>query len=317
MKARKNPNYWDEKSVFLESIQMVMVSEDTGFREDIGLIMFENQELHWEGSPFSTIPIDSLALLKEEKRLLTQPLLATKWIRTNTHSFPFDSKEMRQAFAYAIDRKAIVEHIMQGDQTIATAIVPQTMQLQKERYFQDHNVKRAQELFKKELRKSKSIPNISLLYIAKARNHLIAQALQSQWQKAFGITLQLEPVAQNIFFDRLSKQEYTLSLGDWVADYNDPINFLELFKSKEVGANNTHWEDPKYAQLIDAAYLTPIEEERTALFQQSEAILMDAMPVIPLFHLTMLFVKDEHLKNVSLTDTGNIDFKWAYLEGVA
>ena len=41
---------------------------------------------------------------------------------------------------------------------------------------------------------------------------------------------------------------------------------------------------------------------------------MDEMPVIPIFHYTMLHVKNDSVNDVVLTDGGHIDFKWAYVE---
>ncbi|MDX8430934.1 MAG: hypothetical protein SNF33_03920 [Candidatus Algichlamydia australiensis] len=42
-----------------------------------------------------------------------------------------------------------------------------------------------------------------------------------------------------------------------------------------------------------------------------ETTLVSEMPVMPIFYFTMLYVQDDNLQNVVLTETGSIDFKWA------
>jgi oligopeptide transport system substrate-binding protein len=151
-------------------------------------------------------------------------------------------------------------------------------------------------------------------YIAGERNHLIAQTLQQQWQKTLGVKVRLESIERKVFIDKLSKQDYDLAAGSWLADYNDPISFLEVFKYKTATTNNTNWENEKYSELLDLSSTIVDPDERMQILAQSEKILMDQMPIMPIFYYTMLYVHENGLKDVVLTSLGNLDFKWAYLE---
>lgn len=312
MIAVKNGNYWDADHVMLEKINMLMVDAETGFK------MFENKELHWDGSPFSTIPVDAIEYLAKSGKIESDPLLGTYWIRTNVSKFPCHSDRIRKALALAIDRGSIVKHITQGDQIPATGIVPVSMGLQNFPYFQDAASVEAAELLQEALDEQKiqleDLSEFVLTYVADTRNHRIAQAIQDQWKTNLGIKVRLEPVESKVFFDRMSKNDYQLSCGSWIADFNDPINFLEVFKSKNIGTNNTNWESPDYTKALEASYLCKTPEERKEQLRASEKLLMDAMPVIPIFHYTMLHMKSHNLKDVVLSDSGHIDFKWAHLE---
>jgi len=307
--VKKNEQYWDEKTVQIAGIKMIMVNENTG------LALFESKQLHWEGSPFSTIPIDSLHGLKLNKQLKTVSVLATEWIRVNVDSPSCNSKKLRKAFALAIDRKEIVNHVTQlGDPS--TGIVPPSMKLQLEPLFFDGDSAAAQCLFKEAVEElNMSCPCFTLTYISSERNHRIAQVVQQQWNRVFNIHVDLEPLDGKVFFERMSKKDYTLALENWFADFNDPISFLEIFKSKTVGTNNTNWENPNYTQLLDRSLICQNIDERKALLTQSEQLLIEDMPVIPLFHSTMCYIQDDLLQNVVLTNLGNIDFKYAYLKG--
>ncbi len=312
IEAKRNPNYWDSKNVRLPSLEMCMVSGETGFK------MFEINQLDWDGSPFSAIPSDAIATLKENGTLNSSPTLGTAWIRINTERFPFNIQKIRRAFGLAIDRQAIIDHVSQGGQIVATGIVPKTMGLQIAPYFQDGNQEEALFLFEEALKENnlvkEDLPEIVLTYSVQELRHSIAQVIQDKWSNVFGVTVQLEPIESKVFFSRISKQDYTLSLGSWFADFNDPVNFLEVFKSKSNGTNNTNWENVTYAKWIEDSYLCQNPDKRLQYLRESEKLLMEAMPVIPLYYYTFLFVKDDKLKNVVLTEMGNVDFKWAHID---
>jgi len=65
---------------------------------------------------------------------------------------------------------------------------------------------------------------------------------------------------------------------------------------------------------LDASDRTYNAQKRLHVLQESEKILMKEMPIIPLFHSNMLYVKKENVKDVILTTTGTMDVKWASVE---
>ena len=311
IEAAKNPSYWDAKAVKLDTLTMYMVTEETGFK------MFSLKELEWDGSPFSVIPVHAIESLRQENQLKSAPVLGTQWIRINIDVPPFQSKKLRHAFALAINRQDIVDHVTQGSQIPATGIVPKTMGLQDKPYFKDGQTDTAAELFEEALIElglaREHLPEIVLTYATGEYSHSICQALQQQWYATLGVRVRLEPVEKKVYFSRVSKQNYTLALGNWFADFNDPVNFLEVFQTKSNGTNNTNWESPSYAELLETSYTCKDPEERLSYLKQSEQLIIDEMPVIPIYYYTLLFAKDEAVKNVVLTKTGHIDFKWAEL----
>jgi oligopeptide transport system substrate-binding protein len=307
----KNDQYWDAKAVKLSSLELQMLQEETELK------CFEKQQLDWAGSPLSTLPVDALKFLKEENKLHVKELLGTYFFRVNTQTGPLSHPSLRKAFALALNRQALVDHVTQGDQIPATGLLPLSFHVQKQPYFQDGNLVEAKRLFEEAISELKLLPEqlseISLLYRVSERNHLIAQTVQQQWFEAFGVRVKLESVEGKVYFDRISKQDYQLSAGSWIADFADPINFLEVFKYK-TGSNNTHWENPRYIELLDQSMQAVDPQQRTELFAEAEQILMEGMPIIPVFYYTMLYVNQPYLKDVVLSSMGQIDFKWAYIE---
>ncbi len=312
IKAEKNSFYWDAAHVQLKDIEMVMVQEDAELK------MYRKKELAWVGSPLSTLSLEALPELKKNGEVHTKPILGTYFLRANVEKPPFNNVKVRKAFSLAIQRSEIVQHITQGDQVPATGLVPLSLGLQKEPYFEDGATDRARALFDEGLQESgltlEQMPQIVFFYRASERNHLITQALQQQWYKTLGVKVRLEAVERKVFFDRLSKQDYQLAAGDWLADYNDPINFLEVFKYKTATTNNTNWENEEYTQLLDRSAMILDPDQRAELLSKSERILIDEMPIMPIFYYTLLYMQENRLKDVVLTSLGNLDFKWAYLE---
>lgn len=311
--AIKNPTYWDADAVQLSSMQFVMVNTDTELK------MFEKGELDWAGSPLGTLPVEAILSLKKEPFFKTKEMLATYFIRVNTEAHPLNDAMIRRSLALAINRKEIVEHITQGGQIPASGIVPLSFGLQQEPYFQDGSVEEARALFNTALQRLQldiqSFPEIKLLYTSNPeRNHLIAQAIQHQWFKAFGIHIKLEACERKVYFDRLSKQDFHLASGSWFADFNDPINFLDVFRYKKGSSNNTKWENADYAEWLNQSAMTVNLKERSELLRQSEKLLIEEMPILPIFYYTMLYVQKQYLKDVVLSPMGVVDFKWAKVD---
>lgn len=308
----RNPLYWEADKTQLDEIHFAMVSVETELR------MFEKGDLDWAGSPLSSLPIDALLTLKEERGLQSKPLLGTCFLRCNLSHPILSSLSMRKALALAIKRQDLVNHVLQGGQLPATGLVPCSMGLRETPYFADGAQEDARVYFTTALtelgKTMKSLPEITLLFPASNRNHLVAQTIQQQWFEAFGIRVRLEPVEKKVYFDRISKMNYDLAISSWSADFNDPINFLEVFKFRTSGTNNTGWEDPEYMALLDASYKEMDYDARKQLLANGEKILMEALPIIPIFQYSMLFLSDQRLKDVVITPMGTIDFRWAHME---
>ena len=310
--AVKNDQYWDKDSVRLQKITMVMLDETTAYN------LFLDGSLHHVGCPCSDIPTDVLGFHINNGSALTDLFLATYWIRTNVNDALLSNVNFRKSLALAIDRKVIADNIYPGGITAATTIIPKSMGLTNTEFFKDADEEKARELLSKALQElgltKEMLPTITLSCINAELNRKITSSIQDQWRRVLGVQVQLEPLEFKVFADRLLKGKFQLAFSGRIADYKDPVNFLEMFKYKDFGTNNTGWEDVAYIEAIDRSYQAQDEIERSSFLKQAETILADQMPVIPMHHLTMTRLKDEKLKDLVLTETGILEFKWAYLE---
>lgn len=292
--AIKNLNFWDKENVKLDEIELAMVSSETGFS------MFLNHELDWEGSPFSLIPLD--ALDSHQEMIFSEDFLMTAFLRFNINDPVLKLHSSREALHSAINKKEIVDYVLQGKGDVANSLVPPSLRLIKKNLLPSLYATHAI-----------TLSPLTLSFLSNEKNYRIAQTIQDQWQKKLNVTLYLEPLEAKVFFSKISEKKYQIALGSWVGDFRDPISFLEIFKNKEIGTNNTGWESKQYENLLTTS-LTALEKVRNELLETSEELLINDHPVIPLYHGKMNFVKNPQLKNVALTSTGSIDFRWAHID---
>ncbi len=223
----------------------------------------------------------------------------------------------RKALAFSLNRQVLTDHLLQGGQIPAKGLVPPQMGLSERGYFHDDHPEKAVPLLMDALLELDLtldlLEPIQISYSRDERNALIAQAVQKKWEETLGIKVSLEALEPKVFFQRISCKEYQLAAGSWTADFNDPINFLEVFKDKDVGTNNTNWENSKYIDLLNRSGLCRNLEERKQLLREAEQILMEQMPVIPLFHFSLNYLQRSDLEEVALSPLGQVDFRWAHL----
>ena len=76
--------------------------------------------------------------------------------------------------------------------------------------------------------------------------------------------------------------DFQVSRAGWIGDYEDPNTFLDLMRPNR-GNNKTGWEDNRYDDLVAKANSTNNQVERYQLLDEAEKLLIDNMPIIPLY----------------------------------
>jgi len=290
----KNLTYWDKEKVHLDRIEFLILDENTLVE------IFEKGEVDWIGSPQGAIPPDLISEVELEHTLLSNPALGTHLLRVNTLNPNLTDAKVRRALSLAVDRKAIVQYVTQGNHAPAWGIVPPSLGF----------VTAAQPVIKSPL----NLPTITLSYAKGDRSHATAQFLQQQWQKNLGIIVKLDKCEHKCFVEKIKNLDYDVALGSWYGDYRDPYNFLELFKLKNISTNNTGWENKEFAKLLDQSSLESDPLQRKKMLEEAERILLNEAPIIPLYYGSFNSFKNPKLKDVYVSDLGYLDFKGAKLD---
>lgn len=303
----KNPYYWEKEKIEIEEIFIPIISEEMTV-----LQMFQKQQLDFIGFGISPIPAAALKEYKEKQKIHLYPSLGTMHITLNVNSIPFNNPKVRKAFSYAIHRQELVDNITQLQEEIAlNVLAPPLRNKTTPKFFEDNNVQLAQQLLKEGLEELNidfnQIPEIVYTYSASALNHTLAQALQNQWLKTLNIKVKLHAMEHKTFQKKLETHKYQMAQVFFLSQYKDPMSILERFKFKENTKNYANWENPLFSSLLDLSCLHPLDK-RQEILTQAEALLMEEMPIIPLYHTNTAFMINSSLVNIPVTSCGTIDY---------
>ncbi|CCB88947.1 peptide ABC transporter substrate-binding protein [Simkania negevensis] len=309
----RNPSYWEARDVGLDGIHISLIES-----ESTALQLYERGELDFLGL-LTPLPLDSIQDLKQKGWLKKNPLGATTYCSFNVNHTPFTNPDIRKAFAYAINREAIVKHTTQLDEEVASGPIPSILKYHmKETFFADANEQLARYHLRKglqELGLNKSdLSKLTFMYLEGDAPKKVAQALQQQWNKVLGIRVNLECYTFKVYLDKLFRRDYEFAFTRFVIQYNDIMNILDLYKFRDNPKNYPGWENPEYTKLLDHSMRIEDPKERIAFLRQAEQILINEMPIAPIYHWNQVYLCQPRLKGMYISPIGSIHLGNAYLE---
>ncbi len=289
--VERNPFYWDAENVGLNKI--IFYPTENAVSEER---MFRSGQLHYTND----VPTDKIPVYRNEGNpsLRVAPYLGSYFYRINTNVPHLQDKRVRRALAMAIDREQITEHILQAGQMPTYALTPPgTMG-----YYPKSDLTFDPEAAKQLLAEAgypngEGFPVTEILYNTNESHRKVAVAIQQMWNKYLNIEIKLLNQEWKVYLDSESAGQYTISRASWIGDYVDPNSFLDLFLCNG-GNNRTGWCNAEYDRLIlDVAPKMKSHEERLAVFQEAETLLLDAMPMIPIYIYTSKHLMNSSVKN--------------------
>lgn len=144
----------------------------------------------------------------------------------------------------------------------------------------------------------KDFPTMTLLYNTSESHKKIAAVVQQMWKEDLGIEVELTNKEWKVYLDELTGLNYQVARRGWIGDYTDPHTFIELMSSKS-GNNNTGWKNEEYDKLLHESDRELDPQKRMALLQKAEEILLDEMPVIPIyFYVSQTMYRPEEIKGI-------------------
>ncbi|MGE0198379.1 MAG: peptide ABC transporter substrate-binding protein [Simkaniaceae bacterium] len=310
--AEKNPFYWNGDKVQIEEIRATIISE-----EATALKLYEQGKLDWIGGLISPLPLDAVSVMKKSLEIRQRPIAGTTLTTFNLEAYPFNNVNIRKAFAYAVNRETLVENVSQMFDDVATGPVPHVLKGQNlAPLFPDNSPELAQKHFERGLQElgmtREEFPKVTYSYFSSELQRNLALALQSQWKEVLGVEVELQASELKTHLAHLYTRNYQLGQMSWIGQYHDRMNFLERFYTKDTFRNYSGWENARFSTLIAESFYQEFEK-RLSLLDQAEKILIDEMPIIPLYHYHLVYLKNPRLKNVAISPMGDIQFHKAYL----
>jgi len=280
--AHRSASYWDAARVSLREIHFYPMTPDTEERA------FRAGQLHVTDA----LPPGRAAhhAATSPSPLRIDPLLGTYFYRLNTRTPALQDARVRRALGLAIDRDAIIRRILQGGQAAAPAFTPPGIADYQPPALFRHDPEEARRLLAQAGHAGgESLPPIEILFNSSDTHRAVAEALQEMWRKELGVQVTLSNMEQASVLAARARGAFQVLRSSWTADYADPENFLDLWTT-DAPDNCTGWSDKEYDGLLAKAAAETEPVRRRQLLAQAEQRLLEASPVIPIYHYTHLYL---------------------------
>ena len=291
---QKREEYWNADAVGPDTIVYKIITDSQA-----GLNSYLSREIDYTD-------LDSGEVVQQAEaagfEVGVKPARSSYYLIVNTEDEFMSNQNLRLALAYAIDKQALIDTVYQNDNQPMTSFTPPAiygaagadgptfqealLEERGEMYPASGDLEKAQEYLQaalEELGCTVDELNLSIDCADDSLRRNCATFLQEQWRQNLGLenitvnSMQTKQVSAN-----RQSGDYCMSLGGWSPDYNDAINFLDLWVT-DGGNNDSFWSNEEYDNLIAQATAEADEEVRQQYLFDAEEILAAEMPVIPLY----------------------------------
>jgi len=293
---KRNENYWDAKNVILDRV-VYHPFED----QSTALKQFRAGDLHWTYE----VPNNQFRWLREHypEELVISPWLGSYFFGFNLTREPFiESRDLRLALVLAIDRELLTEKVTQfGEQPSFTLVPPGigeyvSPQPEWAAWTQAEREAEAQRLYAAAGYTEERPLKVEIRYNTSENHKKLALAIASLWKQVLGVQATLMNEEWKVFLQNRQQKVLTqVFRAGWISDYADPYSFLEMFRTGH-GQNDYGYSNRLYDSLLDEIAAERIPARRRRLMQEAERVLLDDMPIIPVYTYVTKRLVDPHLK---------------------
>lgn len=338
MVYEKNPNFYRADEVKLEKLEFMLSADDTAI-----YAAYNSGDIDFA----DTVPNDEIQSLLNSPEFHVIDTLGTYYVGFNVNSdlfkglTPEQASKMRKALSLLIDRQYIVDTVGQTGQVPADTFIPDGMADGNGGVFEADdfgyydatttgagNVEEAKGLleecgysFESDGNGGYKIsPALEVTYMTNSGtgHEAIAQCIQQDWSLV-GIQVNIETEDWNVFLEDRKAGKFDIAREGWIADFNDPINMLEMWLSN--GGNNDmqlgkgsssaapDWK--AYDEKIQEIYKTTDFAARVDLMREAEDMLMDTNAVVPIYFYNDIYLQKSNVSGIYTSLNQNKYFMYA------
>ena len=327
LKMEKNAKYYDVAKLGPDEIVFWLSDSETAI-----LSAYQAGEYQF----IESFPTDMIASLKASGDCFINPYVGTYYLYLNCSKIT--DWRVRAAMTLCVDRENIVENVTQGGQSPATGFVASGIldstganfafgvsdlgalynTLQK--MYPDADLSTyagrcelAQKLYQEAVNEGAWDPNTTVEYnFNTSETHkAIAEACGHDWQTVLGMKINLANQEWATYTTGLGEHTFGVARLGWIADYNDPVTYLELMVSGN-SYNYGLYESAEFDEKIARAKAMLAGAERDKLLYEAEETLFGegGFPVCPIYYYTNLYC-NKGLTNLGYTTMGYFFFMYA------
>jgi peptide/nickel transport system substrate-binding protein len=303
----RNERYWGEKP-HLKAVRFAVVPDTT-------TRALELRKGSADIASSNALTGDLVLALARQPNLeiLRGPGTVLSYLALNVRDPILKNERVRQAIAYAIDRKPFIHYLLRDFGRPAYSLLPpESWAYDGEVPHYAHNPELA-----KQLLDQAGYPEINgvrfhltMKTSTEESTRLMAAVLQQQMREV-GIALDIRTYEFATFFADVTRGEYQIHSLRWVGGNEDPDIFEYVFHSDKMpphGANRTFYSNPRLDVLIDQARTELDQTTRKELYAEIQQILAQELPYIDLWYWDNVVVHSKRVKNLTLNPAGTYDF---------
>jgi peptide/nickel transport system substrate-binding protein len=271
--VERNPGYWEPGKPYLDRVVFMLISNAA-----VGIPRLLTREVDFVGA---LTPVDVRPLESQSGVILSQSR-GSRWLalQMRVDRPPFDNPKLRQAIAHAIDRKRMVDIVMNGKATIAEGFTPPGL------WWFDATLKsypydpdRAKALIA-EVGPAAQV-DLPLSAQPVQLYQQISQLAQEQL-KSVGLKVNIQPVSVSDWYPQLINGAINFLPIRWTQRPDPDGLFTYLFHSKSA-ANTSRYVNLELDRLLDEARGLADQNVRAKLYSEAQGHMTRDLPYIPLF----------------------------------
>ena len=299
--ADKNPLFWDADEVCFERVVYLELEDPTAVERRI-----EPAELDINNDYDGGREAELKARFPGWPR--TSPGLLTTYYSFNSTIEPFNDVRVRTALAMALDREFMVENVLSPGYIPAYSFVPPRMaNYETERPEVDwksldrtERLDQARTLLQEAGFGPDNPLEFEFIFRSTGDNPKVAPVAQANWNELGDwVNAQILRQDTQVLYSRLQETDFEMADGGWIADYNDPLNFLYLLDSRTGQQNYGNYNNSEYDALLRQASNERDLVRRAEIFAQAEALMLSETPITP-----MWFAVNKNMVDPNITGWG-------------
>lgn len=319
-----NEQYYDVANLGPDKITFKLMDDQNAM-----LSGFNSGELDF----IEDVPQAELPSLIASGDLKIVDYIGTYYVCYQTQKAPFDDPRVRQAFTLAVNRTFIVDKVTQAGQVPANGFVPAGVydaagstgddfrtvggayySIEGDAdYSYEANCEKARELLAEAgYPNGENFPVVEYLYNTSDAHKAVAEALQNMWETELGVKVTLNNQEWAVFLQTRKDGNYSIARNGWIADYNDPMSFLDMWLTGG-GNNDAQYANADYDAKIQEAKNTTDPAARMQLMHDAEDIIMGQdWALNPLYFYTQKYMLSDRVGGMFYTPLGYFFFSYAH-----
>lgn len=314
----KNPNYVFADTVALDGVEMIFIEQ-----AEAALSAYNAGDV--DAMSGGSIETQAMTQYDGSEELHSYDLIGTSYYDFNCEK-EYMTKEVRKALSMAITRDTINQVAVPSKPKSAYAFVPYGIPYADET--DDFRTKVGNNLVTEDVEAAKQLladagypngeglPTLQLIITNTKENKDKAQILQALWKENLGVNVEIVTFESKVYWDEHAAGNFDIAFDGWTGDYPDPNTNLGIFNKSRM-EKECRWrseEALRYNDLLEEAATLADNNKRMELFVEMEQILMDEMPVMPVyFRNTMALVKP-YVKGFTCDNSGHPLFRAVSME---